>query len=266
MSTADSKQSIPSELAGQCAIVTGASRGIGAATAWELARQGMSVMLAARNTDQINAIALSIRDAGGRAEAQQCDVSVFDEVDTLVKRTCESFGGRIDVLVNNAGLIDPIAHLAESDPDAWSRIVDVNYKGVYYGLRAVLPLMISQRNGVVINLSSGAAASALEGWSHYCSTKAAVLSLTRCAHKEYGDSGIRVCGLSPGMVATGMQQSIRESGLNVVSKSDPNSHISPEEVATAIAWLCTDDAADTAGTDFSIKTPEGRTRAGLATR
>jgi len=266
MPTPNSNQSSTHELSGQCAIVTGASRGIGAATARALASKGVAVVLAARSQDEINSIAQSIRDEGGKALAVACDVSLYSDVEKLVSTASDAFKGRIDILVNNAGLIDPIARLAESDPESWSRIVDVNYKGVYHGLRAALPGMVDQGSGVIINISSGAATGALEGWSHYCSTKAAVLSLTRCAHTEYAEAGVRICGLSPGMVATGMQQSIRESGLNVVSKSDPNTHISPEEVATAIVWLCTSEAADTAGGDFSIKSPEGRARAGLPAR
>ena len=169
----------------------------------------------------------------------------------------------MDILVNNADLIEPIARLANSDPEQWDRVVDINYKGVYHGLRAAIPVMESQGAGVIVNMSSGAATSALEGWSHYCSTKAAVLSLTRCADKEYRDKGIRVVGLSPGTVATDMQVAIRASGINPVSKLDPSVHISADWVARTVAWLCTEDAAEFAGTDFSLKNDEGRRRAGL---
>jgi len=113
------------------------------------------------------------------------------------------------------------------------------------------------------NISSGAATSALEGWSHYCSTKAAVLSLTRCADKEYRDAGVRVVGLSPGTVATEMQVAIKASGLNPVSQLDPSAHIPPEWAARAVVWLCTDTANDLAGVDFSLKDAAGRARVGL---
>ncbi|MBL4786238.1 MAG: SDR family oxidoreductase, partial [Cohaesibacteraceae bacterium] len=165
--------------------------------------------------------------------------------------------------INNAGLIDPIARLADSDPEAWCKVVDVNYKGVYYGLRFAIPEMLKLNGGTIINISSGAATGALEGWSHYCSTKAAVLSLTRVADKEYRQDGIRVIGLSPGTVTTDMQVQIRASGINPVSQLDPSVHISPEWVARAIAWLCTPDADQHRGTDFSIKTKEGRAAVGL---
>ncbi len=250
------------ELRGKAAIVTGASRGIGAATARELAGHGVSVVLAARSGGEIEALAAEIESAGGRASAVVCDVANYAEVAKLVEH-CRATHGRLDILVNNAGLIDPIARLAESDPQAWDHVVDVNYKGVYHGLRAALPVMEAQGSGVIVNISSGAASGALEGWSHYCSTKAAVLSLTRCADLEYRDRGIRVVGLSPGTVATYMQEAIRGSGINPVSQLDPSVHIPAEWPARAVAWLCTNAADEYAGTDFSLKTEEGRRLVGL---
>ena len=252
-----------SELDGKVAVVTGASRGIGAATAEELARNGVSVLLAARTGAEIEASAARINEAGGRAEAMVCDVGRYDDVAAAVARCRDRFG-RLDILINNAGLIDPIARLADSDPTAWGHVVDVNLKGVYHGLRAAIPGMVAQGGGVIVNISSGAATSALEGWSHYCATKAAVLSLTRVVHKEYADKGIRVVGLSPGTVATDMQRSIKSSGINPVSKLDWDSHIGADWAAKAVVYLCTGAAADLAGDDFSLKTEGGRRRVGLA--
>jgi 3-oxoacyl-[acyl-carrier protein] reductase len=250
------------ELAGKTVVVTGASRGIGEAAARHLGALGAHVVLAARSLHRIEEIATEIIAAGGAATALACDVAragdVAAVIDAAVART-----DRIDVFVNNAGLIEPIARLADSDPAAWSDIVDVNLKGVYYGLRYAVPRMIAQGGGTVINISSGAATSALEGWSHYCATKAAVLSLTRCADKEYREQGIRVIGLSPGTVATEMQRQIRASGINPVSRLDPSAHIPPEWVATAIAYLCTAAADAHLGTDFSLKSDAGRAEAGL---
>jgi len=165
--------------------------------------------------------------------------------------------------VNNAGLIDPISRIADSDPEAWGKVVDVNIKGVYHGLRYALPVMREQGAGTVINISSGAANSALEGWSHYCATKAAVLRLTGVAHKESASDGITVVGLSPGTVATDMQVSIKKSGINPVSQLDPSVHIPAEWVAQTIAFLCGPEALDYAGRDFSLKTEEGRKAVGL---
>ena len=251
------------ELSSKVAMVTGASRGIGAETARELARRSVAVVLAARSAADIEMIAEEIRDAGGSAIACQCDVGVYADVARTVEACLNRFN-RLDILVNNAGVIDPIARLADSDPEQWSRVVDINYKGVYHGLRAAIPVMEAQGAGVIVNISSGAATSALEGWSHYCSTKAAVLSLTRCADKEYREKGIRVVGLSPGTVATGMQVAIKASGINPVSQLDPSVHIPPELAARAVAWLCTSAASDLAGVDFSLRDENSRSRVGLS--
>lgn len=247
----------------QVIAITGASRGIGATTARHLAGFGARVVLGARSIAALESLAKEINEADGKAIAMKLDVTRFSDMEAFVERARKQFG-KIDVLINNAGTIDPIARIADSDPEAWSRVADINYKGVYHGLRAAIPRMLEQdHGGTIINLSSGAATSALEGWSHYSSTKAAVLMLTQCAHKEYGGQNIRVVGLSPGTVATEMQTTIRESGINPVSKLDPSAHIPPEWAARAIEFLCRDGAKEFAGGDFSIKNDEGRRRAGL---
>ena len=243
-------------------LITGASRGIGAAAARLLGSQGHRLAVAARSLDALAALAEEINAGPGEAIALQCDVSNAADVALAVSETVQRYG-RLDVLVNNAGLIEPIAHIADIDPDAWSQVVDVNTKGVFYGLRYAIPPMLEQGGGTVINISSGAATKALEGWSHYCATKAAVLSLTRCAHVEYGDRGITVVGMSPGTVATDMQVKIKASGVNPVSQLDFSSHIPPEWVAQGIAFLLTEGGDAFRGTDFSLKTDEGRRLAGL---
>ena len=141
------------DLKGKTAIVTGASRGIGAATARELAGLGVNVVLVARSEGEIAGIADEIVKAGGKAAAVALDVARYVDVRAAADTAVERFG-RLDILVNNAGLIEPIAHLAESDPAAWNLVVDVNLKGVYHGLRAALPVMVGQGAGVVVNISS----------------------------------------------------------------------------------------------------------------
>ncbi len=249
-------------LAGKVALVTGASRGIGEAAAWAFAQAGAAVVLAARSGGDVERIASAINADGGRAVAVTCDVADYGAVERAVTKAVEAFG-RLDYLINNAGLIDPIARLADSDPEGWATVINVNVQGVYNGLRAAIPGMIGQGGGVVVNISSGAATSPLEGWSHYCASKAAVLMLTRCADKEYRDQGIRVVGLSPGTVATDMQVKIKASGINPVSQLDPSVHLPPEKAAKAIVWLCTDAADDLSGVDFSLKDDASRQRAGL---
>jgi len=240
------------------ALITGASQGIGAATAKHLASLGANVVLTARNKTALEALAAEI---GPRALVLQCDVSDNAQVKKAVQDAVDHFG-RLDILVNNAGTIEPIARIEDSNPDEWGKVVDVNLKGVYYCLHAAFP-HLRENGGTVINISSGAATSALEGWSHYCATKAAVLALTRCVHKEWNDLGINVVGLSPGTVATDMQITIKDSGINPVSKMDWSSHIPADWVAKTIAWLTTEAARKYDGEDFSLKNEESRREVGL---
>ncbi|GAB3485932.1 SDR family oxidoreductase [Marinomonas epiphytica] len=243
-------------------IITGASQGIGMAAALHLTQYGANVILVARNKEKLVELQKVIHTQQGKAEIVVGDVAKYDTLSRAVDMALKHFGS-VDALINNAGLIDPIARLADSNVDDWSKIIDINYKGVYHGLRATLPVMLTQNRGTIINISSGAATSPLEGWSHYCSSKAAVLMLTRCAHKEYNEQGIRAIGLSPGTVATDMQIAIKNSGINPVSKLDWEKHIPAEWVAQTLAYLLSDEASDLSGTDFSIKNDEGRKRVGL---
>ncbi|GIT89635.1 short-chain dehydrogenase [Jannaschia pagri] len=253
------------DLTGTTAIVTGASRGIGEATARHLAALGAQVVLAARSDQDIARIAAEIEDAGGHTQAIPTDVANSQAVADLVQAAL-AWTGRLDLFVNNAGLIDPIARIMDSDPMAWSDVIDVNVKGVYHGLRHAMPVMAAQEGGgTIVNISSGAANSTLEGWSHYCASKAAVLRLTGVAHTEAKDKGIRVVGLSPGTVATQMQHSIWSSGVNPVSQIPWEDHISPAWVAKAIAFLTTPQADPWLGQDFSLKTAAGRQAVGMPT-
>ena len=244
------------DLTGKTALITGASRGIGAAAARAFASAGANVVLAARSSKDIDAIAGEI---GSTARAVTCDVARYANIIAAVKVATEAFGS-LDFLVNNAGVIDPISRLEDSNPAGWGHAIDINVKGVYHGLRAAIPVMGS--GGVIVNISSGAATSALEGWSHYSASKAAVLSLTKTAEKETPDS-IRVVGLSPGTVATEMQTAIKGSGINPVSQLDWSVHIPAEWVGKAIVWLCSEDAAEFRGEDVSLRDEAIRKRIGL---
>lgn len=250
------------ELQNKVAIITGASKGIGAATAKRMAELGVKVVLTARSQDALKELANEINANGGEALAIACDVSDYNQVNSAVAQTIMKFG-KIDIVVNNAGLIDPIGHITDIDPKDWGKVIDVNVKGIFNMLHAALPGMEARGQGTIINISSGAATSALEGWSHYCSSKAAALMLTKATHLEYSDKGIRVVGLSPGTVATDMQINIKASGINPVSELDPSVHIPPEWPAQAICWLATDDAREFDGDDVSLRNEEIRKRCGL---
>lgn len=247
------------DLSGQTALITGASRGIGAAAARAFADAGANVALLARSTSEIAELAGEIGDA---AIAIPCDVSRYAEMHAAVGKTVETFGA-VDILVNNAGVISPIGPLHETDPDAWGKAIDINLKGVMHGIHAVMPAMVAKGGGTIINISSGAAHNPVEGWTAYCSSKAGVYMLTRAVDNEMRDKGVRVLGLSPGTVATQMQREIKSSGVGPVAKLDWDAHIPPEWPAQAILWMCTSEADDYLGRDVSLREEDIRRRAGL---
>ncbi|MFK7793579.1 MAG: SDR family oxidoreductase [Devosiaceae bacterium] len=249
-------------LTNQTVFITGASRGIGAATAHEFASQGAKVVLAARSRAEIEEQAAAIVSNGGKALAVVCDVADNGQVEAAVKAAEQAFGS-VTILINNAGLIDPIGRMDALDPDAWGKVIDVNVKGVYHCTRAVLPSMQAAGGGTIINISSGAATNALEGWSHYCASKAAVLMLTRMLHKEFAEKGIRALGLSPGTVATEMQVAIKASGINPVSALEWDDHIPPQWPAKTLAWMCTSAADAHLGGDISLRDEGIRRAVGL---
>jgi len=244
------------------ALITGASRGIGAATAIEFARNDIAVLLAARSTGESENVVREIQREGGEAEFCPCDVANPEDVKNAIEQ-CQRRFGQLDILVNNAGVIEPIASIADADPQQWSQSIDVNLKGVFYAMHTALPIMAAQQQGIIVNVSSGAAHHPLEGWSHYCAAKAGVAMLTESAHLEYAASGVRIVGISPGTVATRMQVVIKASGVNPVSQLDPTVHIDASWPARAIAWLCTDDAAEFAGQEVSLREDSIRKRVGL---
>ena len=248
------------DLEDRVVLITGASRGIGAEAARAFAAAGARVGLLARTEEAVGDLAAEIGEA---AVAIPCDVARYWEVSAAVEGMVRTFG-RLDVLVGNAGLIEPISHLAQADPDAWGKVIDVNLKGVFHGMRAAMPVMMGQGGGTILTVSSGAAHGPVEAWSHYCASKAGAAMLTTCADLEGRAAGIRAMGLSPGTVATQMQREIKASGINRVSRLDWSDHIPPDWPARALVWMCSRDADEFAGREVSLRDEEIRRRVGLA--
>ncbi len=250
-------------VSGKVAIVTGASRGIGAAAAAALAASGAAVMLTARDGKLAAEVAGGIVAAGGKAASLACDVADYAAVEALVAATTQRFG-RPDILINNAGVIEPIATIATADPAAWANNIQINLVGAFNAVRAVLAGMVAAGGGTIVNVSSGAALRPLEGWSAYCAGKAGVAMLTQAIKLEEGGNGIRVFGFQPGTTDTDMQVLIRASGMNVISRI-PRAELTPvAHPAKAIVYLCTPAADDLVGAEFSLRDEAFRKRIGLA--
>jgi 3-oxoacyl-[acyl-carrier protein] reductase len=251
------------DLGGRVAIVTGAGRGIGEATALTLAACGARVALASRDQAACDRVAAEITRRGGTAMAVACDVADNAAVVRLVAAARDRFGP-IDILVNNAAIVGPIGRLADADPVGWAEALTINTVGAYHAVRAVLPDMATH-GGTIVNVSSGAAHRALEGWSAYCASKAGLAMLTKSIAEEYGATGIRVYGFGPGVVDTEMQVLIRASGMNPVSRI-PRSELAPAtEPAQAIAFLCGPGGTAWHGQEVAIRDPAFRAQAGLPT-
>ena len=235
-------------------IITGAGRGIGAAAVGAFLAAGARVAALTRQppdslpTDRLLPLVCDVADWGAVQAAMA----------TVLARW-----GRIDVLVNNAGVIDPIASIADADPADWGRAQDVNLKGVFHGMKAVIPTLRAQGGGTVITVSSGAATRAIDGWSAYCASKAGALMLTHSLHLEEAQYGIRALGLSPGTVATDMQRRIKASGINAVSRLDWTAHIPADWPARALVWMCSPAADGYRGGDISLRDEAIRRAIGL---
>ena len=239
------------------ALVTGGARGIGLATVEALAKAGASVTFTARNQPSIDN-ALSELASGVNARGVVCDATDEPAVKALMAE-------RFDILINNAGIIGPIGRMSEVDAAEWATNIQVNLTSAFYVIQQALPHMI-KNGGTIVNLSSGAAHNAMEGWSAYCSGKAGMAMLTRCVDKEYGEQGVRIFGFAPGVVDTGMQGSIRASGINPVSEIKQSDLAPAWEPAHGIAWLCLSAADVLKGQEVDVRDEDFRLRSGLNER
>lgn len=198
-------------ITGKTIVITGASSGMGAAAARHLAGKGAAVVLGARRADRIEALVAEITEQGGKAIAVATDVTKRDDLQRLVDAAVETYG-RIDVLINNAGVM-PLSPLERVKIDEWDQMIDVNLKGVLYGVGAALPQMISQKSGHIINVSSVAGHKLFGGSAVYSATKFAVRALSEGLRQEMAPHNIRTTIISPGAVKTELLEHISEKDV-----------------------------------------------------
>ncbi|MEG4320012.1 MULTISPECIES: SDR family oxidoreductase [unclassified Microcoleus] len=222
-----------SNVNGKVVIITGASSGIGEATARMLAHRGAIVVLGARRTDRLNAIITDIRAAGGTAQYQTLDVTQQGQLKEIVQFTQNKFG-RVDVLINNAGVM-PLSTLDQLKVEEWDRTIDVNIKGVLYGIAAVLPVMKAQKSGQIINISSIGGHAVSPTAAVYCATKFAVGAISEGLRQEVGGD-IRVTVISPGVTESELADSISDETARIGMKEWRKISIPADAIARSIVF------------------------------
>jgi NADP-dependent 3-hydroxy acid dehydrogenase YdfG len=220
---------------GKVVVITGASSGLGEAAARLLADEGATVVLGARREDRISALADELTRRGDKALAVPTDVSRRDQVQRLVDRAVEAYG-RIDVLINNAGLM-PLSPLDRLKVDEWDRMIDVNLKGVLYGIAAVLPHMRQRKSGHIINVSSVAGHKVRAGGAVYAATKHAVRALSEGLRQEVKPYNIRTTVISPGVVLSELPNTASDPDVSAnLQKMYGDLGIPPESFARAVMY------------------------------
>ena len=229
-------------VAGKVALITGAARGMGAGHARALAREGARVAIADIATEAGELLAAELGGADGRASYHDHDVTDADAWLQLVA-SVESTHGPIDVLVNNAGVQVRSAGI-EADDAEWEKVTAVNQRGVFLGMRAVIPGMVRKGGGSIINVASVAALVGMPGSIPYQASKAAVLGLTRGAAVSYGPNNVRVNAICPGLVVTGMTSSASPEAVEAMKAQIPLRRDGrPEEISAAVVFLASDESS-----------------------
>jgi len=243
-------------LQGKVTLVTGASTGIGKASALAFAREGATVVVSDINVDGGEETARLIGDSGGRALFFEADVSKQDQVEALVRRTVEAYG-RLDCAFNNAGIAGAIGVSSHEYPDdVWDRVVAINLKGVWLCMKHEIPQMLKQGGGAIVNTASIWGLVGAAGASAYVASKHGVVGLTRAAALEYAPHGIRINAVNPGTIRTPILDPFIAAIPDFESQMTARHPIGrigmPEEVAEAVTWLCSDAASFVIGQNLPV--------------
>jgi NAD(P)-dependent dehydrogenase (short-subunit alcohol dehydrogenase family) len=236
--------------AGRVAFVSGATSGIGRATALAFAREGASVVVADVAAAGNRETARLIDQAGGRSLAVSCDVTRADDIEAALDAAVQRFG-RLDIAFNNAGIEQPIKPAAEITDDEWDALVAVNLRGAFVAMKHEIELMLRHGGGAIVNTSSGAGVKGFKGQAAYAATKHGLIGLTRSAALDYAAAGVRINVICPGIIDTEMMRRFTgdtDEGRAAVIAQEPIGRMGrPEEIAAAVLWLCSDEAAFTVG-------------------
>jgi len=238
-------------LSGRVALVTGASQGIGRTCALRLAKEGATVVVAARNQDKLNELASEITAAGGRAAPLVLDVGDEEQIKSTVKAVIAQFG-KIDILVNNAGITRDQLVMRMKRAD-WDAVLQTNLTSAYLCIQQVIGSMLKQRWGRIINITSVFGQTGQAGQANYAASKAGLIGLTMAIAREVGSRSITCNAVAPGFIATAMTAGLGDEFKQAAVKQIPLGRVgSPEEVAGAVAFLASDDAAYITGHVLSV--------------
>ena len=239
------------DLTNKVAIITGASQGIGRGMAETFAKAGAHVACVSRNKDNLKSVADSLIKNGGAASFYTCDVSSLDAFQNTIKEIAENHGS-VDILVNNAGVCKDKLIMRMSEDD-WSKVININLKGAFNGIKAVSQIMIKQRSGRIINISSIVGLIGNPGQANYAASKAGLIGLSKSAAKELAPRGITVNAIAPGYIATDMTNQITDQAKESLITKIPLGRIgSPSDIAASALFLASDEAGYITGQTLTV--------------